>query len=313
MRMLTWLALTLGAVAIVAAALVVSRSHRDLTALGRQIDEAGSVVVRTEHGDIEVPDEGAGSPVLVVHGIWGGFDQGVLNAEGILPPDSRRISVSRYGYLRSPMPAEPSPERQADHFASLLDHLGLATVAVVAHSAGSTSALQLALRHPERVSALVLVSPAAPRDTPVALPPRPVLEVAWRSDLLFWALTTHAPRLLHPVLGVPEGYPLTSDDVAVATRMAASVLPASRRAEGALYDAFTGNAAVQDVPLEAVKVPTLVVGAVDDPLSLWANTRRLAERIPGAELLALERGGHLLLGSAGTVEPRVRAFLERAR
>jgi pimeloyl-ACP methyl ester carboxylesterase len=51
---------------------------------------------------------------------------------------------------------------QADAFVELLDALEIERAAVLGFSAGSTSCVQLALRHPERISHLVLVAANEP-------------------------------------------------------------------------------------------------------------------------------------------------------
>ncbi len=131
----------------------------------------------------------------------------------------------------------------------------------------------------------------------------------FRSDLVFWLLTTYGRSAMYGTMGVPEGYPLTEEDEAFVAGMAATVLPSSRRGEGALFDMFTSNPAVQDYPLEDVTSPTLIVGAKDDPLALYANSERMAQRISEAQLVTVERGGHMMLGSGEFVREEIRAFL----
>ena len=60
-----------------------------------------STVVPSPLGDIEFKREGAGIPVLVVHGSGGGFDQGELIATAILGEGFDWIAPSRFGYLCS--------------------------------------------------------------------------------------------------------------------------------------------------------------------------------------------------------------------
>ena len=57
------------------------------------------------------------------------------------------------------LPADASPEAQADAHACLLDALGIPNAAVVGVSAGGPSAMQFAIRHPQRTAALVLLVP----------------------------------------------------------------------------------------------------------------------------------------------------------
>ena len=67
---------------------------------------AGSRVVPTARGPIEVAEAGDGPLVLVVHGTGGGFDQGLNLARGLVGEGFRRIAVSRFSYLRTPMPLD---------------------------------------------------------------------------------------------------------------------------------------------------------------------------------------------------------------
>lgn len=66
------------------------------------------------------------------------------------------IAPSRFGYLGSTMPVDASGAAQADTFVALLDHLDVDTVDVLGVSAGTSAAVQLALRHPDRVTHLVI-------------------------------------------------------------------------------------------------------------------------------------------------------------
>lgn len=104
------------------------------------------------------------------------------------------------GYLRSDFPDDPSSERQADAFVQLLDELGIDKVPVAGGSAGALSAIQFALRHPDRCSALILLVPAANvrnRD-PVRMSPTQQFMVRrlLTSDFLFWTALKTIPNSL---------------------------------------------------------------------------------------------------------------------
>jgi pimeloyl-ACP methyl ester carboxylesterase len=74
----------------------------------------------------------------------------------------RFVVPSRFGYLGSSLPRGAKPADQADAFAGLLDRLEISQVAVFGYSAGGPPAIQFALRHADRVSALVLLGSALP-------------------------------------------------------------------------------------------------------------------------------------------------------
>ncbi|MFC4171262.1 alpha/beta fold hydrolase [Microvirga sp. GCM10011540] len=64
-------------------------------------------------------------------------------------------------------------EVHADNLASLVEHLGLAPVVVVAHDIGATIAQTLARRFPHHVRALALLNPSILASVGAALSPRP--------------------------------------------------------------------------------------------------------------------------------------------
>jgi pimeloyl-ACP methyl ester carboxylesterase len=191
--------------------------------------------------------------------------------------------------------------------------VGIQQAAVIGYSAGATSAIQLALRHPERVSALVLSSPNAPGVAP-RMPPGWLLDLLFRTELPFWLLTTFFPTALHTMMGVPRGWVLTSEDEPRVKKMVGLALPATPRGAGYIFDALVSNPAINSgYPFGATTVPTLVTSARDDPLAAYAKARSLAELIPGARLLTAEHGGHLVLGPEGPrLSREIRAFLREA-
>jgi len=71
--------------------------------------------------------------------------------------DRRVIAPSRFGYLGSNTPPDATPADEADALAALLDALDIDQIDVIGDSAGAISALQLALRHSERVKHLAVL------------------------------------------------------------------------------------------------------------------------------------------------------------
>jgi pimeloyl-ACP methyl ester carboxylesterase len=295
---------------------VTARYHSDMRTVQEHIDRLGSQMVETDCGRIEYARIGDGYPVLVMHGNAGGFDQGLMLANWTIDPEFQVIAPSRFGYLHSHMPANASVAMQADAFACLLDSLGIEQAAVVAYSAGSTSAVQFALRHPERVSALILISPAAPGKGAMNITPKLVFDTVFRHDFVYWAAITYLGSSTQASwAGLPEGFALTPDEEAEVRTLLFSLLPVSARADGSYFDTYVGTPEMlgssenKDYPFGNIKTPTLVISAVDDPLALHENARTLADRIPGARLLSVPDGGHVLLGHHKEVKSEVTQFL----
>jgi len=65
--------------------------------------------MKTQYGSIEYLREGEGVPILVSHGINGGFDQCLGLSELYVGNDYEIIAVSRFGYLGTPLPKNHLP------------------------------------------------------------------------------------------------------------------------------------------------------------------------------------------------------------
>jgi pimeloyl-ACP methyl ester carboxylesterase len=297
--------------AIAAAVLGYARFVRDMRAARERLQGRGSQVIEMDCGPIEYATFGQGVPVLVVHGIFGGFDQGLVIARGNVGEEFRSIVPSRFGYLRTPLPDDASPTGQADAYACLLDALDIEKDAIIGTSAGATSALQFALRHPDRCSALVLFSANLPGEVEAGLPPEPVARALFKSDLAFWLVTTYFGKSMRSTMGVPEGFELTPEYEAEVAEVMKTILPVSPRSDGALFDMYVSNPDVNTgYPLEEIGVPVLIVNAVDDPLTLYGNAQSAAERIPGAKLVTIADGGHMMLGHEERIRSEIVAFLD---
>jgi len=120
--------------------------------------EAGSGLTLLPQGVMEFAERGDGPVVLVIHGSPGGYDQGLVYGQELLRRGFRVLSVSRPGYLRTPLETGATFAEQADAISELLIQRGIRVCGVLGISEGSPCAMELASRHPEQVSSLVLLS-----------------------------------------------------------------------------------------------------------------------------------------------------------
>lgn len=304
----------LAIVVIAGIVFVIVPYRRDRRSAYKGLDEIERQSASTKCGKVEYAMRGEGFPILLIHGAAGGFDQGLDLGADHMAPGFSLIAPSRFGYLGTPMPQGATPQSQADAFICLLDELGIQEAAVMAYSAGGSAATQLALRHPDRVSALVLVSTAL-ADKPLSLPPRPVMRSMLNSDFLFWLLANPL-RPLAQRMFVPGSLELAPQEEAQVADTMRGLLPIEPRAQGLLFDIFVTNTDPHknssQYRLEEITVPTLVVNAKDDPAANYEDARAMSRRIPQAQLVTVETGGHMMLGNGDRVRKEINSFLNEA-
>lgn len=274
-----------------------------------------SQIAGSRFGPIEYAVAGTGRPVLMVHGTGGGFDQGLTFAERLVAMGYQVIAPSRFGYLRSAMPKDPSSDNQADAFADLLDALKIDRIPVLGGSAGALSAIAFAIRHPERCSALGALVPAT--YVPGRPPVRPsalsmaIIEYGLRSDFLYWSGATLAPEAMTSALLATDPDVVAGADAAERARVRRilwEIFPVSARADGLLNDGkLAGNPAAQ--ALEKVAAPTLAISLEDDRFGTFEAAKHIAGSVRGARLVSWPRGGHVWVGHDADMFAEIDKFL----
>jgi pimeloyl-ACP methyl ester carboxylesterase len=313
------IAAAVGGLVVIGTLGVISATYANDLADARGRIANGSKLIHTACGEIEYAEAGSGPPVLVVHGSGGGYDQGMDFGQPLARAGFRVIAMSRFGYLRTPLPADASAAAQADAHACLLDALKIKTAAIMGASAGAPSSMQFALRHPDRTNALVLLVPAAyvPRPDNAASTKTPewtqfLFGTALRFDFLFWTATKVAkPTLTRALLATPmqDIEKASPAERARADTVLAHILPVSSRRLGMLNDA----AVVSSVPryeLERISVPTLTISAADDLFGTFEIAKYTAANVPGARFVGYETGGHITVGHSDEIINEIATFLK---
>jgi len=245
-------------------------------------------------GGIAYDVQGSGPPVVLLTG--SNLDRRMWTREAEWLAKSH--TVVRYDLRAHGLSDTATKEfTHLDDLIGVLDALKIEKAALIGLSAGSAIALDAALDIPSRVDRIVLAGPAVGgfvSKVPVPFPPElmPALQSRdWRkvSEVL---LTT-------PVFAAsPESEPLVRQMVFENERL------------------WTVDRALMKSPpqpasgrLESVKVPTLVLIG-DKDVSQKEHAEALAARIPGARMVRVAGGGHLLnLTSPTEFDAAVRAFL----
>ena len=109
---------------------------------------------------LEGESAGDGPPIVLVHGLSATRRNVVQGSRALLKRGYRLIAYDARGHgASSPGPSYEYPELVAD-LEAVLAQLGLERAALVGSSMGAATTMAFALEHPERVPALVQVTPA---------------------------------------------------------------------------------------------------------------------------------------------------------
>jgi len=291
------------------------------TEIGQQWDRISehSLVAETPCGPIEYAVAGSGIPVLVVHGAGGGFDQSLDLAGSLLSKNVQVIAMSRFGYLRTPLPKDGSAAAQADAHLCLMNALGIERAAILGVSAGGPSAMQFAIRHPDRTAALVLLVPAAYQPGTTAITPpsgtRLLFDTVLRFDFLFWLAIDAAPEtVIRSILGTPPEVIRRADrtDQERVQQLMMHILPVSPRRLGLLNDAEV-TSMLPRYELERITAPTLAISVKDDGYGTYGGARYTAGQVTGARFIGYEQGGHVVVGHSQEMTEEMAKFFSEHR
>jgi pimeloyl-ACP methyl ester carboxylesterase len=280
---------------------------------------AASRTVKTRCGESEYATTSTGSPVLISHGTLGGFDQGMVAAELILTPQFRPIAISLPGYLRTPLCAGPTPEQQADVFAALLNSLAIDRLPIIGISGGGPPALQFALRHPQRCTAIVLICAVTQR---LVLPRRAMFAARFprvaSSNTANWFVSLLYRRFPAPIAQqaftrYERSSAVSAADRCDALRLMGTSVPVKPRFEGVMNDARY-LLTLASYPLESITQPTLIIHGDSDEVVPFAHAQFAAGKIPGARLIAQEHGSHFAsFVRAKDTRAAIQEFLSRQK
>ncbi|MCL5949413.1 MAG: alpha/beta hydrolase [Candidatus Bathyarchaeota archaeon] len=271
-----------------------------------------SKLVNTSHGLLEYTDVGEGYPVLVSHGAGMGYIQ-LESVQQMLENESFRLIVpSRFGYLRTPMPKDASVAAQADAYAELLGSLNISKVILMGLSIGGPTALSFALRHPDKCSALIMSMAISHNTPPFDFVGNIMHNVVFRSDLGVYTLsnTFHSQFLMF--LGVSQQVQtnMTNKDKEYVNDILRVMQPISVRQAGTYNDAVRSQTEL-NLPIETIKMPTIVFHAKDDGLVNFEYGQYTAQHVPGAKFVPFESGGHLLVGQLSAIHDETMSFLRQ--
>jgi pimeloyl-ACP methyl ester carboxylesterase len=251
--------------------------------------------------------QGQGEPLVLIMGLGAnthGWDMQI-------PAFSSEFQVVVFdnrGSGRSDKPASRYTIRLfADDTAGLMDALGIASAHVYGQSMGGFIAQELALSPPQRVRTLVLGSTSCGGRQAVAALPE---DLALMATLPSLSPQDAAEKSLP--LGYSDEFIARNREELIARALAEAELRAPPDAFGRQAQAAVRHKAYDRLP--QIRCPTLVISGSEDKIVPVDNSRILAERIPGAELVVLPKAGHgYLVECAEESNTIVLDFLRRHR
>lgn len=255
-----------------------------------------------------VRDVGEGTPIMVLHG-GPDFDHEYLLPEMDRLADSfHLVYYDQRGRGRSFSGSQPDAVMMAtevDDLDRVREWFGFESMAVLGHSWGGLVAMEYAIRHPERVSQLILMNSApASRAEAIAFrdelarrrsPAQTTRRNELRSDPRFLAGDIDCEAEYYCI---QFGTALWNPDhlEAVVRRLRSAFtedgIVAARAIEDGRYDDTWARDDYDLIPaLQTLDIPTLLIGGDHDfvPTEL---VERIADAIPGSRLVILADCGH---------------------
>lgn len=230
-------------------------------------------------------DAGRGSPLVFVHGFP--LDRTMWRHQiAEFQKTHRVLAVDLPGFGHSSTPqGEMSITGFADRLRDFLDQLSITDkVTLCGLSMGGSIALQFALRHPQKLSQLILCDCRAAADSPEAQKLRHDLaDRVLREGPEFVAQAMPA-RLFGPLTIEQQPDVVQSIQAAIRATAPSSVAGGSR--------ALANREDVVD-RLSEIHTPTLVIVGRDDVISTVEEMRQIAEKIPNATLKEIPGAGHM--------------------
>jgi len=262
--------------------------------------------VSTAETVIEGESSGAGPAIVLCHGL-SATRRYVVHGSKVLPRKGYRLHVyDARGHGQSEGADEYTYEKLADDLDAVVEYHGVAGPFVLGgHSMGCHMAVTYALRHPGRVSALILIGPVYTGD-------EDDLDLGrWdeRADALKNGGPDEFARVIRSHVDAPEE---VRDRIMDLARRRAELHRHPEAVAEALRQIPRSRPFVSLTDLASLDVPALVVGSHDefDDGHPYAVSLRYAEELPRASHISEEEGDSPMSWQGGRLSREIATFLE---
>jgi len=228
-------------------------------------------------------EAGGGEAVVVIHGLGGH----TFSFRHTIPALAKRfrvvaVDLKGFGFSERPKGGDYSLTEQARLMLRLMDELGIEHATVVGHSLGGEVAMRVAAAAPERVDALVLAASVS-GERVWTLPPTPLFK-----PFLAILGRLFGRRLFRRMFYDPRN----------ATEEAREAYATPTRVRGygdALYELAKDARHDKRVDYGNIRAPVLILWAEGERILPRFALGRLKKRFPQAQVVTIEKAGHLLL------------------
>ncbi|HET9738133.1 MAG TPA: alpha/beta fold hydrolase [Solirubrobacteraceae bacterium] len=242
---------------------------------------------------LAIEEAGEGVPVVLLHGLTATRRYVVMGSKTLERSGHRVIAYDARGHGQSE-PATPyTYEALADDLLGVLDGAGVERAVLAGASMGAHTLLRFALEHPERATALIVITPA--------FDPEGSEGDLERWDALSEGLRTGGVEGFVAAYGEPGVPPAMRDTVLTVIRQRLSAHEHPDAVADALREVPRSHAFSSWDELAGLDLPVTVVASRDeaDPGHPYAIGERYAQVIPGARLLSEEPGKSPLAWQGG--------------
>ncbi len=248
------------------------------------------LLIEREGVTLSGEEDGEGPAVVLLHGLTATRRYVVMGSTALQRSGHRVITYDARGHGRSSPAARPDDYRYDEltlDLEAVLDSLGLSDAVLAGASMGGHTALSFALTHPQRVSGLVVITPAYEErvtDSPERLA---------RWDALSDGLREGGVEGFLRAYGEPDVPEYWRDTVLKVIRQRLALHDHPEALADALRAVPRSHPFESIADLAAISVPTVVVASDDaaDPGHPREIGERYAATIPGARL-ATDEPGH---------------------
>ena len=261
-------------------------------------------IAKTENLDIYYEIIGQGEPLVMIRGISSNVDHWYEQVP-VLSKKYRLLIFDNRGIARTSDPGGSFSTRDmAADTVALMEAVGIDKAHVLGYSMGGMIAQEMALTHPQKVHGLILVS----TDCGISLRIKAKPEFSGLFTEMIRLGTNEAKQAAAACLFSKQTLETRPDIIQRYAEVSAR-FPASQHTLSRQWAAITRHDACDR--LADISSPTLVITGSEDELIPPENAKVMAERIPDAQMISIDGGGHqFLLEQPEAFNEAVMGFLD---